>query len=57
MSKPRIISPSTRPGPTDQRRKQLYQPPRLEEYGSIKDLTQSNSNRTPGDPFGGSFVV
>ena len=34
-----------------------YQPPELEEYGSLKELTRTFSNLTPGDGLGGSFAT
>jgi hypothetical protein len=35
--------------------KRPYAPPRLHEYGRLTDLTQNNSNLTPGDPGGQSY--
>lgn len=45
------------PRADEPRRDRAYQPPRLQEYGSLKDLTRTFSVLTPGDAFGGSYAT
>ncbi len=53
-----------RPEPTkakrpsaESRRGHPYQPPELQEYGSLKELTRTLSTQVPGDGFGASFAT
>ena len=57
MSHERPVSAKTERPPTERRPSRLYQPPELQEYGSLKELTRTNSNLTAGDGFGGSFAI
>lgn len=57
MKKERSVSPEARREPAEQQPARPYQPPELEQYGSLKDLTRTASTQTPGDAFGGSYAT
>lgn len=57
MSQKRPASPKAKRVPARRRSGRRYQPPELQEYGSLKELTRTLSNLTPGDGFGASYAI
>ena len=57
MNRKNSVPPGKRPGADEPRRGRPYEPPQLQEYGSLKELTRTFSVLTPGDGFGGSYAT
>lgn len=57
MNRQRPTRPRKQDPTTEQPPVRPYQAPELQEYGSLKELTQTLSTQTPGDGFGGSFAT
>ena len=50
-------TPRQRPSASEGQTTRPYRAPRLQEYGSLKELTRTLSTQTPGDGFGASFAT
>lgn len=57
MSQKQPAPPPTRRAEAEQRPGRPYRRPELQQYGSLKELTRTLSNITPGDIFGGSYAI
>ena len=57
MNRQRPTRPRKQDPTTEQPPVRPYQAPELQEYGSLKELTQTLSTQTPGDGFGGSYAT